>query len=413
MKAFRIVARILPGLVFIFSGFVKAVDPMGSAIKFTEYFEAFHMTWIGPAALVLSILLSTAEFLIGIALVTGLRMKTTAWAALLFMSFFTLVTFYSALKSPVSDCGCFGDALVITNWQTFYKNVVLIAIVIFVFYSRKKYVQFATPAYEWMLVAFFACFEAGISVYSLNHLPILDFRPYHIGTHIPSKMMMPEGVKGDEYQTTLYYEKNGIVKEFTSKNYPWQDSTWKFKDQKSTLLKKGYTPPIHGFSITTGADQDITSEFLADTSYAFVFISHDIEAVKPFLWDAVKSYASFANAKNHKFYFVTSSTHEAVASVQNKYKLPFECFYADQTTLKTIIRSNPGLMLLKDGVVLGLWHYNDLPVPEYFKGNILSKVLTDYHKSIEHKNLFFIVIALLCIFLGMLGYRRYSMPKLK
>ncbi len=387
MKYVRIIIRILLGLVFVFSGFVKGIDPMGSAIKFTEYFGIFHMSWLESAAIVLSIALSTAEFLIGVALIIGLRMKVTAWAALLFMSFFTVLTLYSAIANPVTDCGCFGDALVITNWQTFYKNIILISLAIFIFYFRNKFIPYSKPETEWILVGMFALLGCGISIYCYHHLPIMDFRPYNIGTHIPSKMTIPEGAQTDQYFTRLLYEKNGVVKEFTIDNYPSTDSTWTFKDSKSELIKKGYTPPIHGFSITTKNNEDITQKVLSDTSYSFIFISEKVEKIKPELWSVIQKYHHFAISNNQKFYILTSSLPDVTDMIKKTYQIEFDFHYADQTTLKTIIRSNPGLMVLKDGVILGLWHFNDFPQPDYFKGNILSKILTQYNKSIEWKRI--------------------------
>ncbi len=400
MKLVLIAARILLGLVFVFSGFVKGIDPMGSAIKFTEYFEIFHMSWLESAALALSITLSTAEFIIGVALIIGLRMRVTAWSALLFMSFFTILTLYSAIANPVNDCGCFGDALVITNWQTFYKNIVLIGFAIFIFYSRNKFVAYSTPAHEWMLITMFTIIICYISIYCNNHLPIMDFRPYSVGSHIPSKMIIPEGAETDKYLTKLLYEKNGIVKEYTIDNYPANDSTWKFKDSKSELVKKGYSPPIHGFSITSKDNEDITQAVLSDTSYSFVFISEKVEKVETELWSIINKYYEFSADNNHKFYMLTSSVSDAATQLKMTHQLNFDFHYSDQTTLKTIIRSNPGLMVLKDGVVLGLWHFNDFPKPEYFKGNILSKILADYNKSMEWKRiglLFLGFIAMLAV----------------
>lgn len=385
MKYVRIISRILLGLVFVFSGFVKGIDPMGWAIKFTEYLENFHMVWLEPTSLVFSIVLSTTEFLIGVALIIGLRMKVTAWVALLFMSFFTILTLYIAMANPVTDCGCFGDALVITNWQTFYKNIILISLAIVIFYSRDKFIPYSRPAYEWILLGMFALISCGIFTYCYQHLPIMDFRPYSIGSHIPSKMSIPEGVQPDQYLTKLLYEKKGVVKEFTIDNYPANDSAWKFKDSKSEMIKKGYSPPIHGFSITSKNNEDITQKVLSDTSYSFIFISEKVEKVKPELWPVIQKYYHFTVSNNQKFYILTSSLSDATDQIIKTHQLDFDFHYADQTTLKTIIRSNPGLMVLKDGVVLGLWHFNDFPQPEYFKGNILSKILTDYNKSIEWK----------------------------
>ena len=374
-------------MVFVFSGFVKGIDPMGSAIKFTEYFAIFHMSWLESAAIVLSITLSTAELLIGVALVIGLRMRPTAWAALLFMSFFAVLTLYIAIANPVTDCGCFGDALVLTNWQTFYKNIILICLAIFVFYFRNKFIPYSKPANEWFLLCMFALIGGGISIYCYHHLPIMDFRPYSIGTHIPSKMNIPEGVQTDQYLTKLLYEKNGVVKEFTIDTYPANDSTWIFKDSKSELIKKGYTPPIHGFSITSTNNEDITQKVLSDTSYSFIFISEKVEKVKPELWPEIQKYQHFTVSNNQKFYILTSSLPDVTDVIKKSHQLAFDFHYADQTTLKTIIRSNPGLLVLKDGVILGLWHFNDFPQPEYFKGNTLSKILTQYNKSMEWKRI--------------------------
>jgi len=404
MKHIRIISRILVGLVFIFSGFVKGIDPMGSAIKFSEYFEIFHLSWLGSASLVLSILLSTAEFLIGVSLLIGLRMKVTAWAALLFMSFFTLLTLYSAIYNPVTDCGCFGDAIKLTNWGTFYKNVVLIIIVIFIFYSRDKYLPYAKPLYEWLLVIFFASAGAGISIYCYQHLPIMDFRPYSIGTYIPEKMVNPPGTQADQYETILYYEKNGVVKEFPVINnkVTMPDSTWTFKDSKSKLVKQGEAPPIHGFSINTANGDDIASIVLADTSYSFVFITHDATKVPLKLWQKIQDYYLFSVAKKHKFYVLTSTPKSLTDEIKDKFHLIIDFYYTDETTLKTIIRSNPGLVLLRHGTVLGMWHYNDFPSTGYFNGNIMSKVLTDYNKSMEWGRIILLSLGFLLVIMTLL-----------
>ncbi len=406
MKNIRIIARILLGLVFIFSGFVKGIDPMGSAIKFSEYFETFHLTWLTSFSLTLSIVQSTAEFLIGVALLIGLRMKVTAWAALLFMSFFLLLTLYIAIENPVTDCGCFGDALVITNWQTFYKNIVLIAMAIFIFYYRNQYAPYSGPMVEWGLVVLFAAIGAGISVYCYNHLPIMDFRPYNIGTHIPSKMTMPSGVQGDQYESTLIYEKNGVTKEFTLNNFP--DSTWKWKETKSRLVKKGYTPPIHGFSITTKTDEDITQTVLKDTSYSFVFVAQDASKVLLKQWEEITNYYHFTQEHGQKFYVLTSTPPNTIEKIKSSHNLVFDFCFTDETALKTIIRSNPGLVLLKDGIVLGLWHYNDFPKPDYFNGNILSTVLTDYSESIEWKRIFILSLGFMIVLVALLGWKKNS-----
>ena len=394
MQYLRITARILLGMVFIFSGFVKGIDPVGSAIKFGEYFEVFHLPWLENISLVLSIFQSTAELLIGICLVIGLRMKITAWAVLVFMAFFTILTFYSAIFNPVSDCGCFGDALVLTNWQTFYKNIFLLILAVIVFILRKNFKPYGNAFKEWIIILLFATAGSGIFIFCYRHLPLVDFRPYSVGSHIPSKMIIPSGAPSDQYNTKLYYQKDGITKEFTLQNYPWRDTTWKWVKTQSDLIKKGYTPPIHGFSITTEGGDDLTNKVLADTGYSFIFISNDLSAVNSNLWFKVINYYEYSIINNHNFYFLTSSATENARNTKISFKLPFDFMFTDQTALKTIMRANPGLMLLKDGVIIGLWHYNDFPATEYFNGSILSKIITSYNNKNESE----IIVLLIMVF---------------
>lgn len=405
MKQVRIILRILIGVVFIFSGFVKGIDPMGSAIKFSEYFEVFHLSWLDSAALVLSILMSTAEFLIGIALVVGLRMVVTAWSLLVFMIFFTILTLYIAIRNPVTDCGCFGDAIKITNWQTFYKNIVFLALALGVFKLRKTYIPYASAFKEWVLVGAFAASMAGISIYAYNHLPLIDFMPYNVGTHIPTKMERPEGAPTDEFSTTLLYEKNGVVKEFTIDNYPSEDTTWKFKDSKSVVIKEGYKVPIHGFSVIQEDGTEITAQFLADTNYSFAVISPDLSKISPENWKKIIEIYNLAQKNNHSFYFLNGSPHGIVNEMKAKYKLPFSFYFTDVTTLKTIVRSNPGFALLKEGIILGKWHYNDVPQFNE-RGPLLSAVLTNDFRTIEIKRIWILGLGLVIVFLFLIIFKK-------
>jgi uncharacterized membrane protein YphA (DoxX/SURF4 family) len=364
MKYIRIIARVLLGIVFIYSGFVKAVDPTGSAIKFSEYFEAFHLPWLGHIALILAVLQSTIEFSIGVALLLRLRMKLTSAIALIFMVFFTLLTLYSAVYSPVSDCGCFGDALILTNWQTFYKNLILLPVSLFIFLSRRKYEPVTSCKSEWFLMSIFILVVTGLSVYCLRYEPIIDFRPYSIGTYIPAKMIIPKGAPVDQYESVLYYSKNGVTKEFTLQNYPANDSTWKFVDTKSKLIKKGYTPPIHGFTITSADGEDITDKVLAERNFAFLIISPDLDGISEKSWSEVIKIAEYASKRGYSLYFLSGSVPDLNQKATQKYNLTFPFYSTDVTTLKTIVRSNPGLLLLKQGIILNKWSNNDFPAEE-------------------------------------------------
>ena len=372
MKTIAIIARIVVGLVFIFSGFVKGVDPWGSTYKIIDYFTAFGLSFLNPTAFILGVLRDAAEFIIGVALLLGLRMKVTSWAVLAFMSFFTILTFILALTNPVSDCGCFGDAIVLTNWQTFYKNVALLFLTLIVFFYRKKYVPAYSPAVEWGWVVGMTVVIVGLSVYCYRHLPILDFRPYYIGADIPHGMTVPDGKPSDKFKTLLYYEKDGVVKEFDDTNYPWDDTTWIWKDSKTILVEKGYQPPIHDFGIMTRDGIDITDEVLADEGYTFLFIAYRLEKSNKDALASANDIAEFCEEKGYRFYCLTASPDDDIEQLTSELGLKYDFCFTDEITLKTIIRANPGLVLLKEGVILNKWHYNDVPQTTEFSPNLMS-----------------------------------------
>lgn len=372
MKIIAVVARILLGIVFIYSGFVKGVDPWGSTYKFIDYFVAFGMPFLSPTAFVLAVLQNVVEFTIGVTLILGLRMKETGWGVLLFMVFYTILTFILALTNPVTDCGCFGDAIILTNWQTFYKNLVLLLLAIMVFNYRKKYRPFHASVAEWVWTGGIAIAMVGISVYCYRHLPLFDFRPYHVGADVPQGMLVPEGMPADEYRTTFYYEKDGVVKEFTEQNYPWDDSTWIWKDSKSVLVKKGYQPPIHDFSITSLDGSDITDDVLSFDGYTFLLVAYRLDKSNTQALKKAGEIARFCNENGYRFYCLTSSPQSDIDDIKSSLGLTYDFCFTDGITLKTIIRANPGLVLLEKGTILNKWHYNDMPEATTLTSNLLS-----------------------------------------
>ncbi len=384
MKYIRDISRYLVGIVFIFSGFVKGIDPMGSTYKFSDYFTAFHMGFLEPIALPLAFLLSAMEFIIGFNLFLGIRMKLTSWLTLIFMSFFTILTFILALTNPVTDCGCFGDALILTNWQTFAKNIVLLALTLIIFYQRNRFTLYLPIRTEWgtllIALAAFVLLES----YSYRHLPVIDFRPYHTGADIQAGMKIPEGAAKDEYQTFLYYKKNGEVKQFTMENYPWDDSTWTWVDTKSVLVKRGYIPPIHDFSIITWDNNNITSHVLNDKGYSFLFISHNLNKADKKAFDVADQLSTWCqDHDNVSFYPLTASTGMDIKQFKAVHPIDYNFYTTDETTLKTIIRANPGLVLIRDGVILQKWHYNDFPSLNELGGNLLSSAIIHQQKTHE------------------------------
>lgn len=362
MKILRLTARIIIGLVFIFSGTVKAIDPLGSVYKFHDYFQAFNLGFLNSFSLVLAVLLYTSEFIAGFSVLTGLRFKTGLWGVFILLLIFTPLTFILALTNPVSDCGCFGDALHLTNWQTFGKNIVLVVLFIILFDGRNQFKNIFNKINEWLIIVTVTILFIIFSLANLRYLPMIDFLPYKTGIRIADEMIIPEGVPADVYQTTFIYEKDGVKKEFNIKNYPANDSTWTFVDQKSVLIKRGYKPPIHDFTITTINGEDLTQKVLSYHGYSLLMISKKLSEAKKESLEKGFKLGKFCEANAINFYILTSSGTEEVRSYHDS--LTF-C-PADETTLKTMVRANPGYILLKDGIIIDKWSWANVPKEEWF-----------------------------------------------
>lgn len=355
-----LVARLLFGATFLFSGFVKAVDPLGTAYKVTDYFEAFGVPTFDVLSIALAFLLITIEFCIGFAQFFNVKLKESSYVAALFMLVMTPLTLYLALENPVSDCGCFGDAIVLTNWETFYKNVVLCLLLLVVIITQRVNRPWLSEWGSWLFLAIAMLFSLGICTYGYTHLPFIDFRPYKVGNNITEGMQIPDDAPLDEYKTTFVYAKDGVEKEFSLENYPAEDSTWTFVRQNSVLIKQGYVPPIHDFSIVT--DQgDITDIVLETPGFTFLVVSHKLEKANLNAVPQVVQIISWAKNKGIPCYWLTSSYQEQVDDFKQKYNISIPFGATDDITLKTIVRANPGLVLLNQGTVVAKWHCNQLP----------------------------------------------------
>lgn len=360
MKLLKSISRFIIGVVFIFSGIVKAIDPLGSAYKFHDYFHAFNIGFLDFLSLPLAILLCTAEFLAGFSVLTGVKIRAGRIVVLILLCVFTPLTFILALTNPVSDCGCFGDAIHLSNWQTFGKNIVLILLLIAQY--RSETVNKLTKRAEWIIITSMALVFILFSLVNLRYLPVIDFLPYKKGVKIAEKMVIPEGMATDQFKTTFVYEKKGVRKEFNLNNYPSNDTTWKFIDQKSVLMKKGYVPPIHDFQITTQEGEDITQKILNNQGYSLMMISKKLtEADQGALSEGFKL-GKFCVTNEIKFYIITSSGTEDV----KKFEVGLPFCSADETTLKTMVRANPGYILLKDGIIQGKWSWANVPAESWF-----------------------------------------------
>ena len=355
-----LIARIIFGLVFLFSGFVKAVDPLGTAYKISDYLEAFSLTPLDFLALPAALMLIAAEFTIGFNILFNVHLKGTTWVASLFMLVMTPVTLYLAISNPISDCGCFGDAIVMTNWQTFYKNVVLCIILAIIALLQKQSRPWLSNWGAWVVTLLPILISFAISIYCYNLLPVLDFRPYKKGNNIIEGMQIPEDAPLDKYETVFFYEKDGIEQAFTLDNYPAEDSTWTFVRQESKLIEQGYVPPIHDFSIVT-EDGDITDLILEDAGYTLLVISHKVEKAATKNIKCVKSTIANAKKAGANVIWLTSSYSDEIEEFKTQYGIEDTFGATDDITLKTIVRSNPGLVLIKDATVIEKWHHNALP----------------------------------------------------
>lgn len=363
------IARILFGVTFIFSGFVKAVDPIGFTYKIEDYLISFQLTQFISLALTFAVVLIIVEFLLGVFILLGLYRKITIPAAVLFMLAMTPMTLYIALENPVKDCGCFGDALIIDNWSTFYKNIVLLTLTIFLFVYRRNIRSFFSNKTKHYVLGFLVLFSLLFCLYNILYLPVMDFRPYKVGLNIPEQMENDLS-KGDVYENIYIYEKDGIEEEFTEENFPWEDSTWTFVDLKSKLIKEAEQPLIEEFVIvaytkdSTGVfvrTDDITHEVLSN-HLSLLAISLSLEDAHQKGMRDILALADYAKEKDIDFHIITSSDANIVAQWDEKWGNPTVKYASmDELTLKTIVRSNPGLLLLNEGAIQGKWSSRNIP----------------------------------------------------
>lgn len=364
MRLVKNLCRIIVGIVFIYSGFVKGIDPLGSDYKFTDYFNAFGMGWMNATTLFFSFALSLVEFLIGIALLFNLWVSRMAWGSLLFMAFFTPLTLVLALTNPVSDCGCFGDAMILTNWQTFWKNIILLLLAIMIFMYRKEYKSSLPLVGQFSFLALAGAGMLCLSVYCYRHLPVLDFRPYAVGKNITEGMRLPEGTEPDQYEVTLKYKnkQTGEVQSFTEENYPWQDTlNWEYESSSERLVKKGYITPIHDLVIEHPTLGNITEEILEDDNHTILAVAYNLTQSDVQYQPAINRLAEYAQEKGIRFYGLTSSSERDIETYKKRYHVPYEFCTADEIQLKTMIRSNPGVIILREGTILDKWAGKDVP----------------------------------------------------
>ncbi len=353
MKILDRIVRLFVGVLFIFSGLVKLDDPMGTAIKMEEYFEVFAhdissvFQYFIPFSLEIGLFVVILEILLGVAVLINFRMKLTSWVLLLLILFFTFLTFYSAWFDKVTDCGCFGDAIPLTPWQSFSKDIILLILILYIFMRKRAFLPALSEKGAVRVLGVVLVFCIGVAYYALQHLPPIDFRPYKVGTDI-RKAMQPS----EEFRYLYIMEKDGERFEFEV--YP-TDTTYKFIEM--VLLNPEAQPKITDFSIWND-EGDFTEEALTGNKLLVLIL--DVNKAKV---GKVPSIASLAESLkgNVDTWIITANDQATFENFRHEYQLAFPYYFADGTVMKAMIRANPGLMLLKDGVVIEKWHSNDIP----------------------------------------------------
>ena len=356
------VCRFVLAATFIFSGYVKAIDPLGTLYKLKDYAAAMSLNGLLPDWVLVgvAIALGALEFALGVFMLFAVRRHVVSRIMLAFMTAMTVLTLWIFVADPVKDCGCFGDALKLTNGETLLKNIVLIACAALVAWRPVDMARFISRSNQWIVRYYTVAYIVITSVYCLYTLPIFDFRPYHVGMNIKQGMEIPEGAEQPEFESTFLLRKNGETREFTLDNYP--DSTWEYVDTRTVQTKKGYEPPIHDFALTScDTGEDITEQVLTKKGYTFLLVSPRLAVADDSNFGDIDQIYEYAEENGADFYCVTASANDEIERWRDLTGAEYQFCNADETTLKTMIRSNPGLMLLKDGTIIDKWSHNALP----------------------------------------------------
>lgn len=314
MKIFTGIARIFVGIFFIISGFVKLNDPVGFSFKLKEYFgpDVLNLEFLQPFALGLAVVIVVYELMLGVMLILGYARNFTRWSLLLMIAFFTFLTFYSAYFNKVTDCGCFGDALPLTPWQSFYKDLGLSVLILVIFFNR-RFIEplLYGPVLKYFVLLIFLL-NLGFGYYVLMHLPAIDFRAYAVGTDIEENMQ-PQG------------------------------------DQA--------IPPIHDFGFYNDEGDD--TQAILNEDKVLVIVAYNLNKSEDDGWVHIRTAATKAQANGYKVVGLTASSGEQLAALKDEYSFDFPFYFSDETAIKTIVRSNPGLMSIKNGIITQKLHWND------------------------------------------------------
>ena len=353
------ICRILVGVLFIISGLIKLNDPVGFSFKLEEYFSpaVLDLAFLMPYALTISLLVVILEVLLGITLLLGFKRNLTVWSLLLMILFFTFLTFYSAYYNKVTDCGCFGDAVKLTPWESFTKDVILLVMILVLFKWRRQIKRVFRPYTTRLIVLGGLLFCIFLAYYVLNHLPVVDFRPYKINANIPEGMVVPDDAPKPIFEYAWKFNVNGEEQVIvTNGEYPTVDG--EFVGVETEEIQAGYEPPIHDFTLELSG-VDYTAELMEEEKLLMV-IAYDIAKTDISAFPSVKEVTDKAKAMGYRVMGTSASNESRTGPFIDKYNLNFPFYFTDETTLKTIVRSNPGILILKKGTILQKVHYNDI-----------------------------------------------------
>jgi uncharacterized membrane protein YphA (DoxX/SURF4 family) len=355
MKALRIISRIIIGLTFIYSGFVKGVDPLGTMYKIEDYFIAYQMDWALSGALPLAYLLVCVEFMIGISLLLNLKINWTTWLLLAIMSFFTVITLLDALNNPVPDCGCFGEAIKLTNWETFYKNIVLMGFTLIIVWTHKMARPLLGHKTAVILLILTVIGFTGFTYYNQTNLPMIDFREWKTGNNMKQS--------GEPIYNLIYENTNTAEqRSFLSSEIPWQDSTWT-KTWKFVKQQIDYSNVIspHHVEIVDNQGDDVTRAIIEHPGYHFIATAYSLEKASPEGLKKLSKLSREINTAGYNIVLLTGSLQSTIQKYEQQYRWDLQVYQADDIELKTMVRATPGLILMKDGTILKKWHYHNFP----------------------------------------------------
>ena len=368
------IARILVGGLFIFSGFIKANDTLGFSYKLEEYFEVFKtdtglgfFEWFAHISLPLAIIICASEIVLGVFLLIGYRRNLTLGLLFAQIAFFTFLTFYSACYNKVTHCGCFGDFLPLKPWESFWKDIALMILITLLFAGKENINEISSPMFMNTLavVGFVASFW--FPIYTYRNLPVFDFRPYAIGKNIKNSMVFPADYQPAKYETRFLYKnlKTGELKEFDMKNYPWQDTlTWAHDSTMNVLIQDAINPPkISDLNISNLEGNNVTDSILSIKNYNYWLVVYDLAKTEDGeeLHAKINDFYKLASQEKVSFIALTASGPKEIDNFKHKHNALYDFVTVDATVLKTMIRSNPGLMLVKDATVIMNWHHHNFP----------------------------------------------------